>query len=264
MQATYISIYKDYVFYIRAGKDIYCVGKDGSNPRRIIENASEYLQIVNNKMYWSDSSYHFKSAKMSDILAYINGKKDSLDKDINTVVDKEIYYPFMLNKEWLLFQDDADHEALHLRHIPSKQEATLTQTPAHGPVIYGSDIFFKSAKDGVNTLAKLDLNATKIDYNAEKKTYFSDFSSIEYSGNAFSGQITIDKNGYSYAGLKQNFEISRWKEIDAPEDRIQYLYEYFGKDFTIYWEVEKTGAVKAINVRGNDIVSGIQSLPRMD
>ena len=267
VQATYITPYDDYVFYIRAGKELYSVKKDGSDPRRILGDVSEYLQLSGDKFYWCDSSYKLKSAAASALVSHAGGSTEvDLDNAIDVVVDKEIYYPFMLNENWLLFQDDADHESLHLRHIPSGQEIALTSGVSHGPVVLGSDLFYKANKDGVETLARLDLSATKVNYDKDNDIFSPSLPSIDYSGKPSPKQLTISMDKYCFAGLSQGVQCSDWKNIENAENLEALTYKFVGPDFDISWEFskEKPGLVQAIKVHGKGMVSGIQSIPTME
>lgn len=267
VQATYITLYDDYVFYIRAGKELYSVKKDGSNPRRILGDISEYLQVRGDRFYWCDSSYKLKSAAASALVSHAEGNTEvDLNNAIDSVFDKEIYYAFMLDENWLIFQDDADHESLHLRHLPSGQEVALTSSVSHGPVVLESDLFYRTTKDGVETLAKLDLSTTKVNYDKDNDRFSIVFASSEYSGKTSPKQLAIDMEKYCFAGLNQGMQCSDWKNIENTENREAIAYKFVGPDFDISWEFskEKPDIVHAIQVRGKGIVAGIQSIPNME
>ncbi len=267
VQATYITPYEDYIFYIRAGKELYSVKKDGSDPRLILGDVSAYLQVRGDRFYWCDSSYKLKSAAASALVSHAEGNSEvDLGNAVDSVYDKEIYYAYMLDDNWLIFQDDADNESLHLRHLPSGQEISLTTGASHGPVILGSDLFFKASKDGVETLAKLDLSAAKVSYDKENDSYSCVFPPIEYSGKQFPKQLAINMDNYCFAGLDQGVVCSNWKDIENTENREALTYKYMGPDFDISWEFSKENqnAVKAIKVSGRGMVSGTQAIPTME
>ena len=267
VQATYITLYDDYVFYIRADKELYSVKKDGSNPRRILGDVSEYLQLRGDRFYWCDSSYKLKTVAASALVSHAGGSTEvDLNNAVDSVFDKEIYYAFMLDENWLIFQDDADHESLHLRHLPSGQEVALTSSVSHGPIVLGSDLFYRTTQNGVETLAKLDLSATKVNYDKDNDNYSCVFASSEYSGKSSPKQLAIDMDKYCFAGLSQGMQCSDWKNIENAENREAMAYKFVGPDFDISWEFnkEKPNIVQAIQVRGKGMVSGIQSIPHME
>lgn len=264
IQATYITFYDNYVFYIRDGKELYFANKDGSNPKRIFGDVSQYLQLKGDKLYWCDASYKLKGAAISAIVSFAEGSDLEINNAIDVIVDKEIYYPFLLDENWLVFQEDADHESLHLRHLPSGQEASLTSVSAHGPIVYGSDLYYRTQKDGADRLAKLDLSAAKVDYDAENDSYSCAFPSIEYSEKPSPKQLTIDMTGNCHIGLSQGKQISHWKDLDNAAGKEDVLYVLVSPNFNIYWELNNDNKVQAIKVEGTGDVGGIQAIPNMD
>ena len=267
-QAIYLSFYGDYVFYIRSEKGIYWVSKDGSSPKPIIEDAVDYLQIRGNRMYYCDSAYKLKTIHMDAIISEIEVEDDldkgnsiSLQENTDSVFDKEVYYPFMLDEQWLIYQDDADNESLHLRHLPTGADAALTDLPGHGPIVYDSGLYFKTVRDGVETLARIDLTAVEIKYDEETDSFTCSFPAIEYSGKSAPIQLSISASGACYAGLDQGRHVSKWKEIENPEGIEAAAYVFTGPEFDIFWRL-KDQKIENINVESH--IGGIQSIPRLD
>ncbi len=267
MQATYISLYGDYVFYIRAGKGIWCARRDGTAPRSVIEDAAEYLQIRGDRMYWCDAAYKLKSIDMTTLVSIIEGKKNmeggeiSLQDNIASVFDKEIYYAFMLDESWLIYQDDADHESLHLRHVPTGADAAIIGFPGYGPVLYGSDLYIKAPHDGKETMAKIGMASARIAFSEETDSFSCSFPGIEYSGKVLTLQHPISTSGYVYADLNQGWHVRRWKEVENPGKAEDVAYKLAGPDFDISWKL-KNGLVSAIQVESPD--GGIQPIPHLD
>ena len=267
VQATYVSLYGDYVFYIRAGKGIWCARRDGTSPRLVIEDAAEYLQIRGDTMYWCDAAYRLKSVDMAVLTGVIEGRKNmeggeiSLQDNIATVFDREIYFAFMLDDAWLIYQDDADHESLHLRHVPTGSDSAVTAFPSHGPILYGSGLYFKAAHDGKETLARIDMASAKVTFDEETDSFACSFPGIEYSGKAVPLQLSINASGMCYAGMDKGRHVDRWKEIENPGKVTEVAYMFSGPDFDIAWKF-KDGRVSSINVESAS--GGIQPIPRID
>ena len=266
-QATYVSLYGDYVFYIRAGKGIWCARRDGTSPRLVIEDAAEYLQIRGDTMYWCDAAYRLKSVDMAVLTGVIEGRKNmeggeiSLQDNIATVFDREIYFAFMLDDAWLIYQDDADHESLHLRHVPTGSDSAVTAFPSHGPILYGSGLYFKAAHDGRETLARIDMASAKVTFDEETDSFACSFPGIEYSEKDVPLQLSISASGMCYAGLDKGRQVSLWKEIENPGKVTEVAYMFTGPDFDIVWKF-KDGLVKSINVESAS--GGVQPIPRLD
>jgi len=73
------------------------------------------------------------------------------------MLDKEVYFPYFVNDQWFIYQDDADNESLHIRHALSGEDIALCHVPGYSPVIYGTDLYFVAFSNGENSLAKIDM-----------------------------------------------------------------------------------------------------------
>lgn len=240
---TYVTVYGDDVYYIHGGDDsgLYKVSKNGGEPQLIIEDAAEYLQIRGDKLYYCDASYTFRKAE--------------LDGGNSTpVLDKEVYFPYFVNDQWFVYQDDADDEALHLRHALSGEDITLCPIPSYSPVIYGTDLYFVASSNGEKTLAKLDMT-----FDPESM----DNLSIEYGDLKEAADITISSEGYLYYGLDNGLAIDRWQYAENPDEKYELVYRYLSEEYEIYWKIDEQNRVSGIYVSLLS-ESGSQSLPRFD
>ncbi len=240
----YVTVYGDDVYYIHGGDNgsgLYRVPKEGGTPELLIEDAAAYLQIRGDKLYYSDSNYTFRKAEL-------DGSKSE------AVLDKEIYYPYFVNDQWLLYQDDADDESLHLCHVLSGTDVVLSLVPGYSPVIFGTDLYFKASSNGEKTLAKMDMT-----YEPDSMDNFS----VEYGELQEAGDITISKDGALYYGLTDGLSIDRWKDAENPEEKYEKFYRYLGEKYEIYWEFDDQGRNAGIFVT---LLSegGSQSLGRFD
>ena len=174
--------------------------------------------------------------------------------DAAPVLEKEIYYPYLVNDNWMIYQDDADDESLHLRHVRSGEDITLCPTPTYSPVIFGTDLYCVTSANGDKTLAKIDMT-----YTPDSPGNFA----IEYGEVPESADITISASGYLYYGSENGLYIDRWREATNPEAKFQLAYHYIGEDYEIYWQYNDEGQVTALYV--TLIASGgSNSLPRFD
>jgi len=240
---TYVTVYGDDVYYIHSGNDsgLYKVSKDGGTPQLIIDDAAAYLQIRGDKLYYCDSSYTFRQAELDG-------------SNSVPVMDKEVYYPYFVNDQWLIYQDDADDESLHLRHALSGEDIVLCPIPSYSPVIYGTDLYFVASSNGEKTLAKIDMT-----YEPGSMDNFS----IEYGDLAEAADITISSDGYLYYGLNNGLHIDLWRDAENPDETYDMFYRYHGEKYEIYWEFDGQGRISGIYVT---LLSegGSQSLGRFD
>lgn len=240
---TYVTVYGDDVYYIHSGDDcgLYKVPKDGGTPQLLIGDAAAYLQIRGDKLYYCDTNYTFMQAELDG-------------SNASPVMDKEVYYPYFVNDQWLIYQDDADDESLHLRHARSGEDITLCPIPSYSPVIYGSDLYFVASSNGEKTLAKIDMT-----YTPDSMDNFS----IEYGELPEYADITIGADGDLYFGLDFGYSIDRWKDAENADETYEMFYRYLSEEYELYWEFNEQGLITGIYVT---LVAegGSQSLPRFD
>lgn len=238
---NYVTLCGEDVYYIRGGEGIYKVSKNGGTPELIVADAVEYLQIWGETMYYSDASYTFYSANLDG-------------SNARPVLDKEIYYPYLINDSWMIYQDDADDESLHLRHMTEGTDITLCPIPSYYPVIYGTDLFLKAVSNGEGTMAKIDMT-----YTPDSMDNFG----IEYGDEPFNGIMNISADGYIYSGGSNGLHISRWKEASNASGADTCEYRYHGTNYDVYWELDDAARVTAICVTNKE-GGGSQSMPRFD
>ena len=240
---TYVTVYGDDVYYIHGGdgSGLYKVSRNGGTPQLIIEDAAAYLQIRGDKLYYCDSGYTFRQAELDG-------------SNSVPVLDKEVYYPYFVNDQWFIYQDDADDESLHLRHALKGEDITLCPIPSYSPVICGTDLYLVASSNGEKTLAKIDMA-----YEPESMDNFG----IEYGDRNEAADITISAEGYLFYGLNSGLSIDRWREAENPDETYAMFYRYLGETYEIYWEFDGQGRVSAVYVT---LLSGggSQSLPRFD
>ena len=96
--ALYLCMDGDYLYYLRDWAAVCRVKTDGGDVEVLYDGMCDYLQIHDGRLYFTDADYHFVSTDMEG-------------NDLQTVVDKEIYYPYFISGDWIVFQDDADDES---------------------------------------------------------------------------------------------------------------------------------------------------------
>jgi len=240
VRPSYVSLYGDDVYYIRDGEGIYRIPKSGGEPELVIADAVDYLQIRNDSLYYCDGSYTF-------FRAGLNGENPQ------PVLDKEVYYPYLINDEWMVYQDDADDESLHLRHMDSGEDITLCPIPSHSPVIYGTDLYCQTFSGGDAALAKIDM-----DYVPGSMDNFS----IEYGDKPVYAPAVITADGTLYCGLDYGYNVSRWTDVENVDGTVELFYVFMGVDYNVYWQLEDNFVVAAyvtLTASGNS-----QTMPWFD
>lgn len=112
----------------------------------IYEGYCDYLQVVGDRLYFSDENYHFCSMTLDG-------------KDIKTVIEKEVYYPYVLSNWMILYQDDDDNESLHVYDPAKDADYKLNDVVSYCPVIYGDYLYYVEVVDdsGYGVMHRMDL-----------------------------------------------------------------------------------------------------------
>lgn len=238
--ASYVTLHGDNVYYIRNEDGIYRVPKTGGEPQKIIDDAAEYIQIVGDKLYYCSKGYHYMRADLDG-------------KNRETVLDKEVYYPYFLTDEWMVYQDNGDQESLHLRHIPSEIDWKVTTGDTQSPILWGGDLYAAIKTDDSYHLAKIDINHPKIEN--EKVTF-----PIETGTQPIATTLRITYKGTVYNGTDTGYEIEHWKNVrnENPDAEEASIYQYTGPDYTIRQEFKgnkvKSTALSRVDTGGEQTV----------
>ena len=245
---NYMALHGEDVYYIRDYGGIYKISKN-SSPTCIVKDAVEYLQIVGNKLYYCDENYTFCKADLDGT-------------NVEPVLDQEIYYAYLLDEDWLLYQDDSDRESLHLRHLPTGADAAITNGPSYTPILVESTLYFILEENGSPTLARVDLSNIDITYNPATGNHTYSLQT-ETNGKAIGYDLFINKDHYGFVGLNQGRHLSLWTELENPDQIYQRAYRYLSEDYEIEWIYTEDGLVDQIYVTLN-ATGGGQTIPRFD
>lgn len=218
--ATYLCKVDDVFYYIMKGEEICCINADGSGLETLYKGACDYLQIHNDRIYFTDENYHFISMDM-------NGK------DLVTVVDKEIYYPYFISSDWMIFQDDADSESLHLYNIAFGEEVNITDIPSYHPIMNGKYLYFVDGTDaekGENYLCRIDMSDPEsfLCERSEKTLSIMDYM--------------MDGN-WIYASNDTSVTIDNWQNLSLEDTVSEEMEVYVSEGYKIYHEFDANGFI---------------------
>lgn len=228
--AYYLQMEGDYLYYIRDYKEICSVKIDGSDAKTLYTGDCDYLQIYDGRLYFADANYHFVCTDMDG-------------KDLKTVVDKEIYYPYFICKDWLVFQDDADNESLHLYNIVVGEEFNLTNTPTHRPILDGKYLYYMSNQDDAYSLCRMDIsNPDTLKEERSEKLLLS-------------SEYMIDDQ-YIYVVNNTAREKEQWKELTTTGDVVTMTQMYVSEGYTISHELDQDGLVNRKSMTSKEKLGG--------
>ena len=205
----YIVKLGDVLYYVMLDREsgeslgIAKVGTDGSEAQVLYEGSCGYLSAAGEKLFFTDDSGHPASM-------------DTDGRDFQILLNREAYYLFALDEDWLIFQDDTDNESLHLFHIPDGADIRLNDGPSYNPVISGSTLFY-AIPDTENAsafrLACIDLSSYEERYDDELRAFIPVFTA-EYGDRLFGGEFCIfDGTMYAMNGFDQ-VKTENWKDLE--------------------------------------------------
>lgn len=193
----------------------------------IYDKTCNYLQILNGKLYFTDENHRFCSMNL-----------DGSEKTI--VLDKESYYTYLLNEEWLLYQDDDDQETIHLYNLNTQNDTRLTDKQSYHPIICEGFLYYlTSEKHDIYdyTLCRVGLYSGKQDVTDDmgyRETFFINGEKIFYH-HAGCPSLPVDKWDKLYEKFPDGFysealymdgdiQILLWDSFDEVDKKC-YAHE---------------------------------------
>ena len=215
--ANYICKDGDTLYYIRNFEAVCKVNIDGSGAEVLYEGVCDYLQIHEGRLYFADENYNFVSTDM-------NGG------DFTTVVDKEIYYPYFICSDWMIFQDDADDESLHLYNITHGTELNITYVPSYNPILDGHYLYYADMVDDQYFLCRIDMR--------DPETFLFEGSDLPLRESSF---MIDDKFVYTTNGI--SIEKENWQKLTDDSDVTEEIYACVSEGYTVYHEFDSDGLI---------------------
>lgn len=215
-RALFVTKDGDTLYYIM-GEEICRIKTDGTDFKVLYKGVCDYLQLHEGRLYFCDENYHLVSADLEG-------------GDLKTVVDKEVYYPYFICSDWMVFQDDADNESLHIYNTTYGEEFNITYEPSYQPILDGKYLYYSTMSDGLTYISRADI---------------SDPSQILYesSENAIGDGCFLidDKRIYTYNDT--SVEKEKWKDLKYDEDVLEEREFYVSEGYTIYHELDADGLI---------------------
>ena len=207
----------DYLYYVMEFQEICRIKTDGSELETLYEGACDYLQIYNGRLYFTDADSYFVSTDMDG-------------NDLQTVVDKEIYYPYFICEDWLLFQDDADEESIHIYNTKVGEELNITYMPTYNPIIDGKYLYVTVSCDEGFYLLRLDMSDPYTAYGEAGDGYLVE-----------AGFMMDDTRIYATNDISELKED--WKKIEVTEPYVDYVEMYVSEKYTIHHDLDEQGFI---------------------
>ena len=215
--ANYLCKDGDTLYYILNYEKICRINTDGSGAEVLYEGACDYLQIHEGRLYFADENYHFVSTDM-------NGG------NLQTVVDKEIYYPYFICEDWMVFQDDADDESLHLYNTTHGTERNITYYPSYNPILDGHYLYYTDTTEEGWFLCRIDMS--------DPDTFLFDGSDLPLRESTF----MIDDRSF-YTANNNSVAQEEWKKLTDDGDTTEEMEMHVSEDYIVYHYFDGEGLI---------------------
>ena len=200
-----------------------------------------YLSFHNNRLYFTGENHHYFSSALDG-------------SDITPILEKEVYYPYFLSDDWLLYQDSADNESFHLFRLSDGADVSLTSVPSFHPVISGNMLYFLTQQeDDLLHLSRIDFSKPS---SSPDTLYDPEVSPLPSSGEFFI-------SGNTFYGCNQlKTDLPRWKQFsDYTPDVLPSFRTFYADDiFLIAIEMDdyQGGNIRSIYL--HDILTGKEAV----
>lgn len=192
--------------------DIYFLSKDGE----IVKTTpgSENFDIVFNPgattlQIDGDKIWYTKTDEDKFFCADLDGKNEE------KILNKAVYYPYVVGN-FVIYQDDADGESLHVYDIARKEDKKILDGPVHSPNIVGNWIF---------CLVK------------DRETGFMQIVGVEFQESGeFSSEVFNLNDEYWYADASQLHAVIR----ETASDNTMMELIFHGKNVENYGEADQS------------------------
>ena len=215
--ANYLTKIGDHLYYTLNGNAICRMMLDGSGKETLYQGACDYLFTHQDRLYFTAENYRLVSTDLDG-------------KDMQTVVDKEIYYPYFISSDWLIFQDDADNESLHLYNTTYGTEVNLTDVPSYHPILDGHYLYFTQEADGRYYLCRMDMSDPE------------NFS-FEQSENPMPEAWLMIDEDYIYGPACDGMVKDQWKNLMCTVEYVKQAEMYVWADYSIHHDLDENGLI---------------------
>lgn len=252
---AYMFIYNEYLYYVRYPNDggnvsIAKMRPDGTELTLLYEGKDcDFLQMVGERLYFTDESHRFVST-------------DTNGGDMRTVINREVYYPYFLDDNYIIFQDEADGESLHLFSLSGEYDIKLNDMSSYSPVICGSYLYYLGRMNESSNfrLYRIDLGDICINADSGTGSYVLEHDTEVGEYDVYScltdGQMIYGANGTTAP-------LANWASFtDGGYDELSERACYLGEDFTIGYRLNEEEKVLEVYI-DNHSTDSVSSLPTL-
>lgn len=152
-----------------------------------------YMQVTKDGIYFTDENYQYC-------------KMDLKGKNKETILEKEVYYPYLVSSKFLIYQDDADGETLHVYNMKNGNDTRISNVPSFEPMICGDYLYFTTTGSGedMNYMCRIDMYSGKQEKAGKESILFGYYVTPDNITLAMGGFVTVEFNEWDKAAEKNS------------------------------------------------------------
>lgn len=207
VNALHLSEYDGDIYGIFDYEKIIKVEGGKTEVETIYEGVCDYMQVTEDGIFFTDENNQYC-------------RIDHKGQNKETIMKKEVYYPYQINSEYMVYQDDADGETLHMYNMKTGKDSKLTDIVSYEPMICGEYLYFRTpgSEDDMSYMGRLNLYSGKQEKSKTETLLFEYYVTPENFSVAKGGFVTAefdewdkfadkDSAGFKFYPIYSNGEI---------------------------------------------------------
>lgn len=198
-KASYLSVYDDDVYGLLDNNKIIKVENGTTKAQTLYEGTCNYLQVTKHGIYFTDENNYYC-------------KVDHKGQGKEIVMEKEVYYPYQVSSNFLIYQDDGDGETLHVYNLENGNDTKISDVVSYEPMLCGDYLYFYTpgSDEDMVYMCRVNMYSGKME-KAEKETFM------------FGYYVTPD----NFAVAKGGFVTAEFDEWDAFADKNSAGFKFY-------------------------------------
>ena len=192
-KATCLSVYDGYVYGTIDFEKIVKIKAGETKMETIYEGVCGYMQVTKDGIYFTDENYQYC-------------KVDLKGKNKETILEKEVYYPYLVSSKFLIYQDDADGETLHVYNMKNGNDTRISEGVSYEPMICGDYLYFTTpgSEEDMKYMCRIDMYSGKQEKAEQESILFGFYITPDNITFAKGGFVTVEFNEWDKAAEKNS------------------------------------------------------------
>lgn len=242
VDAQFLTLYEGFLYYLRESMDgqtsiarLPVSSGASAVPETVYDAPCDFLSICGGRLIFTDASHH--------LLSFAPDGTDAR----TLLADREIYYPYLITEDILLYQDDADGESLRLRYLPTGFDLRITQGRVFSYILQGSELYFLRCEESEGEkcrLCRTDLNSFLAAFDPFSAPDASFAFPVEVADAEMGPRFCINGDHINASNYK-TVPLTQWETLsdNAWEAGYTSACQYAAEDFEIFYDYDAEGRI---------------------